>query len=89
MTPQAPRADRSLVIDLMHFDDRAGRILEEDLVPALHCPCPVVGVGDLLLLEAALERFDVVGPEAEMAAVERARGMRRARSRRWEKGFVM
>ena len=55
----------------MHLYDVAVRVMKKDLIPARHGPGAIVGIGDLLLFQAALEGLDVVGPEAEMALVER------------------
>ena len=37
----------------MDFDDVAGGIVEEDLIPSVHRPLAVIGVGNVFLLEAA------------------------------------
>ena len=60
-----------LVHILMHFNDVAGRIIEEDLIPAVHRPLAIVGIGDVLLLEPLLESFNVIGAESDVAAVKR------------------
>jgi hypothetical protein len=54
-----------LVHDLMHFDDVAGGIIEEDLIPAVHRPLATVGIGNVLFLEPLFESFNVIGAESD------------------------
>src|SRR5437667_9336507 len=56
---------------LMHFDDVAVWVVEEDLVPAAHRPAAIIGILDALLAESLLECRDVVGAERDVAAVDR------------------
>src|SRR5262249_18544771 len=56
---------------LVHFDDVAVRIIEEDLLPTLHRPSAEVGVGNAVLLEATLERLDVVGAKGDVTTLDR------------------
>ena len=44
----------------MYLDDIAVRIVEEDLVPAVHRTLARVGIGDALCLKMRLEGCDVV-----------------------------
>src|SRR5215813_220087 len=62
---------RLRLVDLMHLDDVAVGVVEEDLLPTLHGPGAEVAEGDALLLEALLERLDVVGAEGDVAALYR------------------
>ncbi len=59
----------------MDFDDVAFRVVEEDLLPAAHGPGAVVQERDALVPEVALERLQVVGPERDVAALERVDGV--------------
>ena len=60
-----------MVRRLMHLDDVAVGVVEEDLVPAGHRPAAVVGIADTLLVEPLLECRDVVGAERDVAALDR------------------
>src|SRR5262245_63326182 len=55
---------------LVHLDDLAVRVVEEDLLPALHGPGAIVRERDALGLEARLEGVDVVGAEGDVAALD-------------------
>src|SRR5215472_856117 len=55
----------------MHLDDVALRVMEEDLMPAVHRPGAVVRVGDALLVEPLLEGGDIVGAERNVSALQR------------------
>src|SRR6266540_3767624 len=57
--------------DLMHLDDVAVEIIEENLLPASHGPAAVVGIGNAFFLQMSLERGDVVGAEGNVAAFHR------------------
>ena len=59
------------LVDLMHLDDVAVRIVEEDLVPAVHGPGAVVRIGHALFVEPLLEGGDVVGAEGDVAAFKK------------------
>src|SRR5262245_18537767 len=56
---------------LMHFDDVAIGIVEEDLLPTLHRPSAEVGVGNAVLLEAPLECLDVIGAKGDVTTLDR------------------
>src|SRR3954452_23040830 len=56
---------------LMDLNDVACRIMEKDLIPAVHRPLAIVGIGDVLLFKPLLKGFDVIGAEGDMAALER------------------
>src|SRR3954470_22144293 len=60
-----------LVVGLVYLDDRAVRILQENLVPAFHGPDAVIGKLDILLPQHGLERLDIVGAERDVAPVHR------------------
>jgi hypothetical protein len=60
-----------LFLHLMHLDDVALRVVEENLVPAVHRPGTVVRIGDAFLVEPLLEGGNIVGAEGDMAALER------------------
>ena len=60
-----------LVHALVHFNDVAGRIIEEDLIPTVHRPLAIVGIGNVLFLEPRFESFNVIGAESDVAAVKR------------------
>jgi hypothetical protein len=60
---------------LMHFDDVAIRVLQEDLVPIRHGPNPVIRIRNVQLFEAFLEAFNIVRPKAEVTAVQRIDGL--------------
>ena len=62
----------------MDFDDIAFRVVEEDLIPPCHGPGPIIRIRNLAFLKASLEGLDVVGAEAEMAAIERVDDVFRA-----------
>src|SRR5262249_42449491 len=62
---------RHQLAHLVHFDDVAVRIVEEDLLPTLHRPGAEVGVGNAVLLEAALEGLDVVGAKGDVTTLNR------------------
>ena len=54
----------SVLVDLVHLDDVAVRIVKENLVPAVHRTLAPVGIGDALCLEmrlAADGRFESTG----------------------------
>src|ERR1700761_1403982 len=53
-----------LVHVLVHFNDVAGRIIEEDLIPTVHRPLAVVGVGNVLFLKPLFESLNVIGTES-------------------------
>src|SRR5262249_46293830 len=61
----------SLLLHLVHFDYVAFRVVEEDLRPTLHRPRTVVGKGNALLLEPALERLDVVRAKSYVPPLDR------------------
>ena len=54
----------------MDLDDIAFWVVEEDLLPAVHRPGAIVGIGYALLLETPLERVDVVGAKRDVAALQ-------------------
>ncbi len=56
---------------LVHFDDVAVRIVEENLLPAGHRPVAKVGIFDALVVEPLLEGVEVVGAEGDVAALHR------------------
>ena len=60
---------------LVHLDDVAVGVIEEDLLPAFHGPGAEVRVGDALLLQPALEGIDVVGAEGDVAALDGVDGL--------------
>ena len=55
----------------MHFDDVAIWIVEENLVPARHCPVAPIGIRDTLVLKMTLEGLDIIGPVSDMPLVDR------------------
>jgi CheY-like chemotaxis protein len=55
----------------VNFDDVAVRIVEKDLIPAVHRPLAVIGIGHTLFLKAPLYGFDIVGTESDVAPMER------------------
>jgi hypothetical protein len=59
----------------VHLGHVALGVVEEDLLPAAHGPGAVVRERDALLPEAPLERREVVGPERDVAALERVDGV--------------
>jgi len=59
------------ISDLMNLDDVAVGIVEENLLPPVHRPGAIVGVGDPVLLEAPLECFEIVGSEGDVASLQR------------------
>src|SRR5205085_4892606 len=63
------------LLGLMHLDDVALRVMEEDLMPAVHGPRAIVRVGDTLLVEPLLEGGDIVGPERDVSALQRVDGV--------------
>ena len=65
------RPRRLRVHVLVDLDDIALGIVEEDLMPAVHRPLAVVGIGDVLLLEPPLEGRNVIGAEGDVTALER------------------
>src|SRR5581483_11628180 len=69
--PVSTFRDHALFRCLMHFDHVAVRIIEEDLVPAVHRPSAVVGVANAFFVQALLERRDVVGAKRDVAALDR------------------
>ena len=60
---------RSL-LHLVHLDDVAFGVVEEDLRPALHGPGAVIGKRDAFLRQAPLEGVDIVGAEGDVAALD-------------------
>src|SRR5688500_20223494 len=64
---------------LVHLDDVAVGVVEEDLLPAFHGPGAVVGEGDALVRQALLEGLDVIGAEGEI-------GRASCRERVWTSG---
>src|SRR3954453_8089668 len=56
---------------LMDLDDIAFGVVKEDLLPTVHGPGAIVREGDAALLEPPLERFNVVRPECDVAALDR------------------
>ena len=55
----------------MYLDDIAVRIVEEDLLPAVHRTLAPVGIGDALCLEMRLESGEVVTAIGNMPARNR------------------
>jgi hypothetical protein len=55
----------------MDLDDVACGIVEENLMPAVHRPLAVVGIGDVLLLKPPFESFNIIGAEGDVAAFKR------------------
>src|SRR5689334_3102231 len=55
----------------MDLDDIAFGVIEEDLMPAIHCPRAVIRIRHAFFLKPLLECFDVIGPERDMTALER------------------
>jgi hypothetical protein len=55
---------------LMDFDDVALGVMEEDLLSTPHGPSTVIREGDARLAQRPLERFDVIRPERDVAALE-------------------
>src|SRR5262249_59989785 len=53
----------------MHLDDIALRIVEEDLIPTLHGPGAVVGIGEVFFVEPPLEGLDVIGAKGDVPAL--------------------
>jgi hypothetical protein len=59
----------ALFAGLMNFDDIAIWIMKENLIPASNRPRTEIRVRDALLFKSPLEPLNIVGPEAEMAAL--------------------
>ena len=55
----------------MDLDDVARRIMEKYLRPAGHAPDPEIRIGDAVFLKLALECFQIVGAEGQMAFGDR------------------
>ena len=55
----------------MDLDDVACGIVEENLVPAIHCPLAVVGIWDVFLIKPPFESFNIIGAEGDAAALKR------------------
>src|SRR4029077_13262335 len=62
--------DRLRVHVLVDLDDIALGVVEEDLMPAVHRPLAVVGIGDVLCREPPLEGGNIVGSDGDVAALE-------------------
>ena len=57
--------------DLVNLDDVALGIVEEDLMPSFDGPCAEISKGHVALGQTALDAFDVIRPESDMAALKR------------------
>src|ERR1700733_10659540 len=64
-------ADSALCIGLVYLNNIAIGIVKENLVPAVHRPFAVVGIGNALVLESLLEGLDVVGAKGDVTAFDR------------------
>ena len=55
----------------MDLDHRAAGIVEEDLVPCQREGRAIIDIAYTLGFKVSLERLDVIGPERDMAALQR------------------
>jgi hypothetical protein len=61
--------------DLVNLDDVALGIMEENLMPSFDGPCAEISKGYVALCQSALNAFDVIRPESDMATLKRVDGL--------------